>query len=260
MITIETALFMLIFAAFYFTILDFGRLAYAEIVMQQAVDATAMQISQYGYVLTKMGVIAELNNTAKDAEETQEKIDTVKKGVTDVTDTFLDLTDVSSLQNLDLSDLDTTESTINDKYQEIQDTMGSVQDAAAVASDAFEDPEGLLSGLLAVAKKDTEEKVIQVIIGKIVEGQIKSYLKGVSDYEPDVYLKRLGVVDGIKGLRYDGGWDGDNKILVKEYGCSLAANNTQDVVVTVDFYVESPISFFGLAKRKVRLCATTRVW
>lgn len=229
-VTVETSLFLVIFIAFYLTILGFGRLTYAEIVMQQALDATAMQISQYGYVLTKLGVVKAINETSKEAEGTKKDINTVKTGITDVLGAFSSLTDG-----------DITEEEINS----ISSAVDSGKEAYGVASGYFKDPKGLVTGLLAVGKEGLEQKGLQLLAGWIAKGQIEAYLESINS-NPDEYLKKLGVVDGINGISYD--------------GCSIAANQTQDIVITVEFEVESPISLFEITKRKVRLSASTRLW
>jgi hypothetical protein len=229
-ITIETALFLVIFIGFYLAILDFGRLAYAEIVMQQALDATAMQISQYSYVLTKMGAVKAINQTSATAAKTKENLNTVSQGVSDIYSAFSSVTDG-----------DITEDDVNS----VLSAAESGKKAVNVASDYFKNPKGLLTGLLAVGKEGLEEEGLRLLVGWIAKGQIEAYLESITS-DPDAYLKKLGVVDGIDGITYD--------------RSSLIANQTQDVVVTVEFYVENPISIFGIQKRKVRLSASTRVW
>jgi hypothetical protein len=229
-VTVETALFLVIFIGFYLAILAFGRLAYAEIIMQQALDATAMQISQYSYVLTKMGAVNAINQTSANASQMRGDIDTITQGVTDIYGAFSSVTDG-----------DITEEDVNT----VLSAVNSGKTAYNVASDYFKDPKGLLTGLLAVGKEGLEEEGLRLLVGWIAKGQIESYLESITS-NPDTYLKKLGVVDGLDGISYD--------------DCSLVANQTQDVVVTVEFYVENPVSIFGIQKRKVRLSASTRVW
>jgi hypothetical protein len=230
MVTVETAVFLVIFLGAYLAILAFGRLAYAEIVMQQALDATAMQISQYSYVLTKMGAVKAINETSAEAAQTKSDISTVTQGVTDIYSAFSSVTDG-----------DITEDDVNT----VLGAAESGKTAYNVASSYFKNPKGLLTGLLAVGKEGLEEEGLRRLTGWIAKGQIESYLESVTS-DPDAYLKKLGVVDGLDGIDYD--------------RCSLIADQTQDVVVTVEFYVENPVSIFGIQKRKVRLSASTRVW
>ena len=230
LVTVETALFLVIFMAFYLTILWFGRLAYAEIVMQQALDATAMQISQYGYVLTKTGVVSAINKTAKEAEETKKNIETVKTGIQDFTSAL------DGVSDYDISDSD---------IEKIKTAYGSGKEAYTVASGYFKDPKGLLTGLLAIGQAKAENQVLTYLVGAIASGQIEGYLESICE-DPDAYLKRLGIVDGLAGLDFS--------------QSSLIADQTQDVYVTVEFRVKSPISMFNIGERTVRLSASTRIW
>lgn len=229
-VTVETALFMIIFLGFYLAILNYGRLAFTEIVMQQALDTTAMQISQYSYILTKIGAVEKINQTSADAESTKTDIQTVTEGVSGIYSAFADMSD--------------GEVTVAD-MEGLMDAVAEGQDAWNVSMEAFKDPEGLLKGLLAVGKEGIEQTVMQLIVGKICQAQIESYLETFSS-DPDRFLRGLGVVDGLDGIDYT--------------NCSLIADQTQDVVVTVEFEVENPIKMFGITKRKVRLSASTRVW
>ena len=230
-LTVEAACFLVIFVMAFMLVVSFGRLARAQVVMQHAINDTALQISQYGYVLTKAGVTGQLVQTGNRAKQVR-------------SDSAQIVGAVSELSNAigGISDGGISESDIG----QLRSAASSMQDAGNIVSGYFKDPQSLLTGILALGQAGVEEYVGSAVISHIAGDQVEAYLGTLTD-DPNAYLKELGIVGGLDGLDFS-----DSR---------FAAGGTQDVQITVRFTVKNqmfPMLDFG--ERELCINATTRIW
>lgn len=229
--TIEAALFLVFFLAAFLTIINIGRLVQAEMIMQHAINNTAMQISKYGYILTKTGIAGELVGTSNEAKK-------FKSDVNEVTSAVVEFSDAVDGMNSG----EITEEDVN----KVINAASNAQGAVNIVKGYFKEPKGLLTGLLAVGKEGVERKVCSLIVARIAEGQVESYFENITD-DPDGYLEDLGIVGGMDGLDFS--------------DSTLLADGTKDINIIVRFKVKNnmfPIFDFG--EYDMCLSASTRIW
>lgn len=229
--TVEAAIFLMFFIAGYLTILNFGRLTRAEVVVQHAINGSAMQISRFGYLLTCSGIADELVDTANQAYQT-------KKDIEEVGSAFIELTDAMG----NMASEGVTMESVNDLIQKVE----NAEEGINIAKSYFQNPKGLLNGLIAIGKSGVKEKITTALVSKIAESQVEAYLKQITD-DPDAYLEGLGIVGGLEGLDFR-----DSRCI---------ANGTKDISITVSFKVKNQMfSFLDFGEHKMKLNASTRIW
>lgn len=230
-LTVEAAVFLVLFLAAFLTLLNFARLTRAQTVMQHAINGTAMQISQYGYLLTKTGMAAAMGQCADDAKVTRSNISEITSAVSGLS---------GAVQNLGNG---ISEETVTGLVDAIQDA-----DAAAdIARGYFNNPEGLLTGLAAVGKSDLENAVCTAVVSKMAEGQLEAYLEELVD-DPDAYLEEIGIVGGMDGLDF-----GDSALILE--------GGKKDINITVRFKVKNQMfPFLDFGEHEMCLNASTRLW
>ncbi len=230
-LTVEAALFLTFFLMGFLTIINFARLTRAEVVVQRAINGTAMQISQYGYLLTKTGIYDAMEGTAQEAVKQESDISQLKSAVTDLAGA-IDQTSLNGVTN-----------------QTVEDLAGAVsgaQGAVDIVQSYFQNPAGLMTGLLAVAKYQAQQEVCTLLVSRIAESQVEAYLKEVAD-DPDAYLRELGVVGGMHGLDFQ-----DSRLMNR---------GSKDVQITVRFKVKNQMfPNFDFGEYEMMLNASTRFW
>lgn len=230
-LTVEAAVFLVLFLAAFLTLLNFARLVRAQTVMQHAINGTAMQISQYGYLLTKTGMADAMGQCADDAKETRSNISEIASAVSDLS---------GAVQNLGNG---ISEETVTGMITSIQDAGA----AADIAEGYFRDPQGLLAGLAAVGKSELENAVCTAVFSKIAEGQLEAYLEALVE-DPDAYLEEIGIVGGMNGLDFR-----DSKLVLE--------GGKKDISITVRFKVKNKMfPFLDFGEHEMCLNASTRLW
>lgn len=229
--TVEAALFLVIFLMGFLTIINFARLARAEVIMQHAINGTSMQISQYGYLLTKTGIAQELVQTANEAKKSKSDIQKIGSAVSNLSD---------ALGGVATDGV--TEESVNNLMNAVSDSEGAYQ----IASDYFKNPKGLLNGLIALGKNSLEEYATTTLVSKMAKSQVELYLSQMSD-DPDAYLEGLGIVGGMEGLNF------------QESKC--IAGGTKDICIVVKFSVENQMfPWMSFGTKEMKLSASTRIW
>ncbi len=229
--TVEAALFVTIFLMTFLTIVSFGQMTMAQVVMQHAINDSAMQISQYSYILTKTGVNAAMAETAGQA----------KKIRSDANEVFGAISELSNAID-GVADGDITAADV----QGLIDAASGSQGAMDIAVGYFKNPKGLLTGLLAMGKEHVEQRVATAILGHVTEGQVEAHFEAMTD-DPDAWLKRIGIVGGLEGLDYS--------------QSTYAAGGSKDIKIVVRFTVENQMfPMFSFGRRQMTLSASTRIW
>ena len=124
--------------------------------------------------------------------------------------------------------------------------MSGAQGAVDIVQSYFQNPAGLMTGLLAVAKYQAQQEVCTLLVSRIAESQVEAYLKEVAD-DPDAYLRELGVVGGMHGLDFQ-----DSRLMNR---------GSKDVQITVRFKVKNQMfPNFDFGEYEMMLNASTRFW
>lgn len=229
--TVEAALFLVIFLMGFLTIINFARLTRAEVIMQHAINGTSMQISKYGYLLTKTGIAKELTQTAEEAKQIKSDINEVGSTVSNLSDALGGVTTNG-----------VTEESVNNLINAVSDSEGAYQ----IAKDYFKNPKGLMNGLIALGKNSLEEYAATTLVSKMAKSQVELYLSQMSD-DPDAYLEGLGIVGGMEGLNFQ-----DSKCI---------AGGTKDICIVVKFSVENQMfPWMKFKEKKMALSSSTRIW
>lgn len=230
-LTVEAVLFLTIFLMAFLTIINFGKLARAQIVVQHAINDSALQISQYSYVLTKAGLIDPMVSTANGAKQIRSDANQIIGAVNEFSDAVDGVTSGS-----------VTEGDVDQLLAAVSDAQGAID----IATGYFKNPKGLFTGLMALAKDDIERRASMLIVSRIAESQVEAYFEEITD-DPDAYLENLGIVGGMDGLDFS----------ESEY----VAGGTKDINITVHFTVKNqmfPMLSFG--EHEMYLNASTRIW
>lgn len=230
-LTVEAALFLVIFLMAFLTIINFARLARAEVIMQHAINGTAMQISQYGYLLTKTGMYDAMTETANRAKEVESDIDEVVGAVNSLS---------GAIENTANGGI--TQANIDELVNAVSESQGAVD----ITREYFQNPKGLLTGLAAVGKHRAEQAVCSLLVARMAESQVEAYLKQITD-DPDAYLIGLGIEGGMDGLDFR-----ESKLM---------GGGSKDISVTVRFKVKNQMfPLFDFGEHEMCLNASTRFW
>ncbi len=229
-LTVEALLFMIPVMCAFFSLVNISRYVQAEMIIHHAITQTAKQISVYSYVLTKTGISTRMQDTQKESEAF--KTDT-EETFNSVTSFFNAVGGVGSGSNI---------------VSDVNNVMEAGSGAYDSVTDYFSDPKELMSGVLSMLKSGVREAAMTYVVGCISRGCIReslSYMTG----DPDKYLEKIGVVDGLEGLDFSQSeWIGnpEGKANIK-------------IVVT---YTMHNLMFpqFDFGEHQYRVCASTSIW
>lgn len=191
-IVIEATLSLTAFVFALFTILSIVNIYYIQAKMSIALNSAAKEISQYSYLYYKLGVNeaeAKLNEGTQDARATAEQtID----GVASLMDSL------SGAQNsIETGDFDNLVSSIEGGYSNVDSLVTMYADKLA------NDPKGFILGMGKMAGNELKEEV-KVVLGKVLaKAFMKKNLKAYKEDDPDAFLRRYRVVNGMDGLDFD---------------------------------------------------------
>ena len=223
-LTVEAAVFLVIFIMAFCTVLNFARLVRAEVIVQHAINGTTMQISQYGYLLTKTGIAGQMMKTAESSKKTKENIDDVKTAVMNLSEA---IGGVSSHEN----PAEAVDAIVDAATGE------QAEKAEGIIKNYYQNPKELITEMTALGKNYAEETIATGIVSKLAKKQVEAY----------VYLKGIGIIGGLEGLDFK-----DSKCI---------AGGTKDIYITVKFRVKNQM-FPGIdfGEKKMCLNAATRIW
>lgn len=228
-LTVEAVLFLVPFMLAFLTLLNVARYVEAEMLIHHSITQTAKQVSTYSYLLTKSEISKEIQETTKKSKEFE--TDT-KETINSVTTVF------TKLKSFDMSD----------PVNSVDDVVTAAGGASDALTDYFSDPEAILSGAMAMAQHGAESAILTTILGGISGANLKNALATVTD-DPDLYLERIGVVDGLDGLNYE----------KSEWMSNESGKPNLKIVVT---YKMKNLIFplFDFGEIDCSQCASTLIW
>lgn len=231
-VSVEAALFLSLFLMAFLTLINFARMTRAEVVIQHALNGSAMQISQYGYLLSKTGIIDSMGSAADKADRTKNKIRQVVSTVSDL---------AGAVENVNQNGIDP------DSVDRLISSIGNAEGTVGIAEGYFQNPKGILNGLAAIVSSDLQAKARQFIISRIAKEQVKEYLLQYTD-DPDGYLEGMGVFGGLDGLNFE-----KTELIV--------SGGAKDLQITVTFiYKNNMFKDLDFGKKTMILNASTRLW
>lgn len=193
-IVVEATLSLTAFVFALFTLLSIVNIYYIQAKMSVALNAAAKDIAQYSYLYYKLGIDkheAGMNAGTEDARETAEQtID----GIGALLDNFSD--GKEAIQTADF------ESLIDaiDKGMENVDSLVDMY-----GQKLADDPKGFIVGMGKLALNEGKEILKSRVLGQVLgKAFMKKNLKAHQKDDPDDFLKRYRVVNGMKGVSFNG--------------------------------------------------------
>ncbi len=231
-LTVEASLSLIIFIFAFLSILYLCKFAKAQVVLQHAVNQTAKEISQYSYITNKLGLKNDKTEGNKTIEDTDKMISEVVNLIKVVNTEKVRIEDLDINRNDIVIDdyydaiktykkYDEAGNTIKDSYENIEEATESL---IGNAKEYLKDPKALLNGFVAIAKNEIADfAVSKYIAAPMSKLLIQKYLPTDSQ-SADMYLRRLGVDNGLDGLNFDTSTifkDGSNINITLIYNMSL---------------------------------------
>ena len=232
-ITIEATLFLTMFIMFYMFFIYLVQMTKAQVVLQYSINEVAKEVSAYSYVLTKVGITEKRAATSESA--TKFKGDTMQL--------------VNGVQNL--ANLISSEDTgLMDKVNGLKEEGTELIDnGKAYKESHLSDSTTIFYELLDVLKSEVANGVSSEIIGKIVKSEVEKQIEVMSHKGADTYLRDLGVVGGLDGLKFD-----------ETKWASEIKEGMPVLEVTVTYEMKMNLGWFELEPRKYKLSAKTALW
>lgn len=190
-VVVEAVLSMTAFMFAILIILSIADIAYTQSKMAVALNSAAKEISQYCFLYYKFQLDdanASLSQGTEDAEKTVE--DTVD-GLGQMMDSFGGAGSDFEEENFDsaIEKLETGADATN-------------RTVSNLANQVAEDPKAFVIGMGKLAGREVTEAA-KVYLGQIMaKAFMAKNLKATADDDPDAFLRRLHVVDGMDGLDF----------------------------------------------------------
>lgn len=240
-IVVEATISLTAFIFVIFTILSIVNICYIQAKMSIALNSAAKEISQYSYLYYVMGA-DELD--AKLSEGTEEESQLAKNTIDGVGTMLNSLSDAK--ESIETKDFEKLFEQVNS--DEFTDSIKSVDSLVTEYADKLaDDPKGFIIGMGKMAGSELKEA------GKALLGQVlaktfmKKNLMAFKGDDPDEFLRRYRVVDGMKGLNFT--------------YTSLMAHGTTNQIQLVVTYDVSVIKLLNIDfKFKFRQAAKTAAW
>ena len=235
-IVVEATLSLTAFVFAIFIILSVVNICYIQAKMSLALNSAAKDISQYCYLYYKLGA----NDVEAGWHEGTEESEKLAKDTIDGIGNFMDsIADAEQAVN----DLD-----FESLYNSIDSGIDNVDSLVTQYADKLaEDPKGFIMGMGKLAGNELKEEG-KVILGKVMaKAFMKKNLKSYPGDNPNDFLCRYRVVDGLAGLDFD-------------YTTLMAYGSTDKIQLVVTYEV-SVIKLLNFDfKFKFRQSSQTSAW
>lgn len=219
--TVEATIFLTMFILFYIALMDIAQLATLQSVLQYACTESAKEISQGTYILSKAGIVSRISATNKKRKEFEGDIG-------ELVDNVSELANGLNKGNLDMNQLDVTLSN---------------------AEEFFSNSDDIVQGLVSLTRSVGRDIVGDVVVSAMTKGLVKKQIKNMSSSDPDAFLKRHGIEDGVSGLDFsESSW------------LAADSDDMQEIKIVCNYTVHYNVGFLDLGERKFKVCARTAVW
>lgn len=226
-LTVEAAIYLMFFIVFFVSFINLVNVVRAQILIQNGVIQTAKELSQYSYILTKVGLVESSNNNQRKVKEVRSDVNSVANDVTQISSAISEIAATG--------DIESNMQTIIDSANSASDTLGGY----------LENPESILAAVLAVGRDRVESAAKTFIIGKIARMRLKTNLSA-GGQDADAMLKKLGIENGLDGLDFtESKWFDDEN---------------QDIRLVCSYRIKVKYMFLEMQLPKLTVCAATRIW
>lgn len=236
-IVVEATISLTAFVFAIFTILSIVNIYYIQAKMSVALNSAAKEISQYSYLYYKLNVDeVESDMYDADAQDARATAEQTIDGVGELMDSLSD-----AENSMETGDFDALVTAIDNGASNVDSLITLYADKLA------NDPKGFIIGMGKMAGNELKEEV-KVILGQVLAKTfMQKNLMAHEDDDPDQFLKRYRVVDGMDGLDFD-------------YTSLMAYGSSDQVQLVVTYEVEV-IKFLDVDyKFKFRQVAKTDAW
>lgn len=235
-IVVEATLSLTAFVFVIFTILTIVNIFYIQAKMSIALNSAAKEISQYSYLYYKLGV----NKVEAKLTEGTERHRATAEQTIDGIGTFLN--SMSEAEN------NFNSRNFDDLILDIEKGVTSVTSLVSMyAEELKDDPKGFIIGMGKMAG-DQIGREMKAFLGQVLaKAFMEKNLKAYKGDDPDRFLRRYRVVDGLDGLDFN-------------YS-ALMANGTSDQIQLVVTYDVEVIKLLNIDFTfTFRQCAKTTAW
>lgn len=220
-ITLEASIFLVLFIAFYLSMMNLIQIARAQVILQYAANETAREISQYSYVLTKLGIV-------------DKRVATSTQAAAFSADARQLLDDIEAVGNVLTSG---------------GDIVGSVQNAGQHAQDFFGDSDALMNNIFSLIKTWGADMLSDAVIEAIVRDTVEEQIENMSSKGADEYLIDLGIDNGMGGLDFSSSsW------------ANAANGGMPELEVSIVYVIDFHLGIIELEPRRFKVCAKTALW
>lgn len=190
-VVVEAVISMTAFMFAILIILSIADIAYTQSKMAVALNSAAKEISQYCFLYYKFQLDKANAGFSEGTEEAENTVTDTVDGLGKMMDSFGG------------AGSDFNEGNFDSAVQQVKDGANSANETVSMLANTIaEDPKGFLIGMGKLAGREATEAV-KVYLGQIMaKAFMAKNLKSTAEDDPDAFLKRLHVVDGMDGLDF----------------------------------------------------------
>lgn len=239
-IVIEATLSLTAFVFVMFTILSVVNICYIQAKMSLALNYAAKDISQYTYLYYKL----DADNLEKNLNAGTEDARTTAKNTIDGIGSFMEeMAGAGESIDMDAMTVDFDSLTAS-----LEGAAGSIDGIVNMyAQKLSDDPKGFIIGMGKMAGNELKEEVKVFLAQAMAKAFMKKNLKAYEGDDPDEFLRRYRVKDGMDGLDFD-------------YSSLMAYGSTDQIQLVVTYKV-SVIRLLNIDfDFTFRQCAQTEAW
>ncbi len=192
-IVVEATIALTAFVFLLYTLLSLVNICYIQAKMGVALNSAAKDISQYSYLYFKFGLGKAEGNLDDGASDYLN----LGKDTVDGIGTFVGAMGGAG-EAFESGDFDSTFENLQNGYDTAQSVYDEWADMVA------DDPKQFMIGLGRYAASEGYDYLKNKLGAAIAKSFMKKNLKAYKDDNPDRFLKKAGVVDGLSGLDFNG--------------------------------------------------------
>lgn len=190
-VVVEAVISMTAFIFTMLIILSIADIAYTQSKMAVALNSAAKEMSQYCYLYYKFQLDEANSHLSDGTQRAQKTVEDTVDGLGQMMDSFGE-----AGSSFDEGNFDSAVKRLIDGADAANQTVSSLAD------DVAEDPKAFLIGMGKLAGREVTEAA-KVYLGQIMAKAFMSKnLKSFAGDNPDAFLRRLHVVDGMNGLDF----------------------------------------------------------
>lgn len=205
-VSVEATISLTAFIFFFVMLYDLLIVCVTQAKINEAINNTAKEISQYSYIIGKTGLDKSIGDFQQSGQEKKQETNDMLQNVA---------TMYSAMQNIgsDIKNIDTSTSTLDEALSQAQGMVDSIQKNGSEAGEAAgnlktavtdiaKDPKSFILGMgQLVASEGLEIFKSKLIVVPLATGMMKKHLmtsSNQSDEELEAILKNMRVVPGTK--------------------------------------------------------------